>query len=161
MKPAKETADNSSVGGAQYLTFFLQGDMYAIDVEGIKEIIEYGQTTKVPNMPKAVRGVTNIRGDVIPVVDLGVRLGFGEGRVDKRTSLIITEVNNEGEGIDIGLMVDSVNQVLFIPKSETEHSPSLGVKIRKEFIKEMGKIDDSFIAVLNIHTLLDIEELSA
>lgn len=145
----------------QYLTFLVQGEMYAVPVNGIKEIIEFSYITEVPNMPESVKGVTNIRGNIVPVIDLGKRLSLKESIVTKRTSIIVTELVDEEDRIEVGIMVDSVNQVLDINHSDLESSPSLGVKIRKDFIKMMGKVNGKFIIILEISNLLNLEEISA
>lgn len=144
----------------QYLTFILGGETYAMGILSIKEIIEYGNITEVPRMPAFIRGVINLRGAVVPVIDLGARFGKQATNVTRRTCIVIIEVAN-GEGTqDIGVMVDAVNEVLEIPASEIEPAPSFGANIRADFIDGMGKINGKFVVVLNVHQVLSVEEMA-
>ncbi len=145
---------------SQYLTFYLKGEVFGMEVLYVKEIIEYIIITKVPLMQEFLLGVTNIRGNVISVIDLANRLGIGKSEITKRTSIIITEVSINEEIFNIGLLVDSVNQVVDIEIKNIENSPIFGTKIRKEFIKKMAKIDDKFITIINADEVLAIEEIS-
>lgn len=157
--------ESQSVGDdAQYLTFMLGGEMYAIGILNIKEIIEYGQPTEVPMMPDYVRGVINLRGRVVPVIDLLPRFGRSSTTVSKRTCIVIIDVETEGdlegERQDIGIVVDSVSEVLQIPASEIEPPPAFGAKIRADFIAGMGKINGRFVIILNVNRVLSVEELA-
>ncbi|MDO9069380.1 MAG: chemotaxis protein CheW, partial [Deltaproteobacteria bacterium] len=145
----------------QYLTFLLSGEMFAIGILNIKEIIEYGSLTEVPMMPGFIRGVINLRGSVVPVVDLSARFGRSKTEVSRRTCIVIIEVRNEDETKqDIGVMVDSVSEVLEIPRSEIEPPPAFGAKIRVDFIHGMGKVAGKFVIILNADKVLSVEELS-
>jgi len=104
----------------QYLTFALAGEMFAVPIRNIKEIIEYGQLTSVPMMPSFILGVINLRGSVVPVVDMSLRFGRQPTGITRRTCIVIIEVDTAGERQDIGMMVDSVSEVLEIPRSEIE-----------------------------------------
>ena len=144
----------------QYLTFMLGGETYAMGILAIKEIIEYGNITEVPRMPDFIRGVINLRGAVVPVIDLGARFGKRATDITRRTCIVIIEVAN-GEGTqDIGVMVDAVNEVLEISASEIEPAPSFGANIRADFIDGMGKINGKFVIILNIHQVLSVEEMA-
>lgn len=144
----------------QYLTFMLGGETYAMGILAIKEIIEYGNLTEVPRMPDFIRGVINLRGAVVPVIDLGARFGKRATDITRRTCIVIIEVAN-GEGTqDIGVMVDAVNEVLEISVSEIEPAPSFGANIRADFIDGMGKINGKFVIILNIHQVLSVEEMA-
>ena len=144
----------------QYLTFMLGGETYAMGILAIKEIIEYGNITEVPRMPDFIRGVINLRGAVVPVIDLGARFGKHATDITRRTCIVIIEVAN-GEGSqDIGVMVDAVNEVLEISGSEIEPAPSFGANIRADFIDGMGKINGKFVIILNIHQVLSVEEMA-
>jgi len=145
---------------AQYLTFLLGKEMFAFDILGIKEIIEYGELTNVPMMPEFIRGVINLRGAVVPVVDLSARFGRAVSMVTRRSCIVIIEVESEGERQDIGVMVDSVSEVLEIPAADIEPAPSFGVKIRAEFISGMGKVKDRFVIILNADKVLSVNELA-
>ena len=144
----------------QYLTFLLSGEMMAIAILNIKEIIEYGSLTEVPMMPGFIRGVINLRGSVVPVVDLSVRFGRNKTEISRRTCIVIIEVEGDGEKHDIGVMVDSVSEVLEIPRSEIEPPPAFGAKIRVDFIHGMGKVAGKFVIILDANKVLSVDELS-
>jgi len=144
----------------QYLTFMLGGETYAMGILSIKEIIEYGNITEVPRMPEFIRGVINLRGSVVPVIDLGARFGKQATDITRRTCIVIIEVANGEETQDVGVMVDAVNEVLEISASEIEPAPSFGANIRADFIDGMGKINGKFVIILNIHQVLSVEEMA-
>lgn len=144
----------------QYLTFSLRGEMYAIGILRIKEILEYGLVTPVPMMPSFIRGVINLRGAVVPVIDLSVRFNEARNQVTKRTCIVIVEVNTEQGQQDIGIMVDSVSEVLEIPRSQIEPAPAFGARIRMDFIEGMGKVEGQFVILLAVDRVLSVEELS-
>ncbi|MCK0544138.1 chemotaxis protein CheW [Pseudomonas syringae pv. aptata] len=147
---------------AQYLTFMLGGEMFAIGILGIKEIIEYGSLTVVPMMPAFVRGVINLRGAVVPVVDLSARFGRQNSAITRRSCVIIIEANSEdGQPQDIGLLVDNVSAVLEIPASQIEPPPNFGARIRADFISGMAKVDGKFVIVLEVDRVLSIDEMSS
>ena len=162
------TRTSSAEGGrevqseeGQYLTFTLRGEMFAIGILNIKEILEYGSLTAVPMMPDFIRGVINLRGAVVPVVDLAARFGGRPSEVTKRTCIVIIEVST-GEGRqDIGVVVDAVSEVLEIPASEIEPAPGFGAKIRTEFIRGMGKVEGKFVIILDVDKVLSVDELAA
>lgn len=145
----------------QYLTFLLGGEMFSIGILNIKEIIEYGQLTVVPMMPGFIRGVINLRGRVVPVIDLSVRFGRDSTTVGKRTCIVIVEVDLDGERHDIGVVVDAVSEVLAIPTGDIEPRPSFGAKIRTDFIKGMGKVNGRFVIILDADRVLSVEEMAA
>lgn len=144
----------------QYLTFVLGGEVYGVSILVIREILEYQEPTSVPMMPDFIRGVINLRGSVVPVVDLSLRLGKQSSEVGKRTCVVIIEISHEEEKMQIGVVVDAVNEVLDIAPENIEAAPSFGAKIRTDFISGMGKIDDHFVVLLNIDHVLSVEELS-
>lgn len=145
----------------QYLTFMLGGEVFAIGILSIKEIIEYGQLTTVPMMPEHIRGVINLRGAVVPVIDLSARFGRGGTQVTRRTCIVILEVEAQGAPQDIGVVVDAVNEVLEIPPEMVEPAPAFGANIRADFILGMGKVNDRFVIILNVDHVLSVEELAA
>ena len=144
----------------QYLTFTLGGEMYGLGILNIKEIIEYGHLTGIPMMPAFIRGVINMRGSVVPVVDLLARFGGKPTAVGKRTCNVIIELSLEGERRDIGVMVDAVSEVLEIPRSEIEPPPSFGARIRADFIDGMGKVAGKFVIILNTQRVLSVDEMA-
>lgn len=145
----------------QYLTFMLGGEVFAIGILGIKEIIEYAGLTEVPMMPACIRGVINLRGAVVPVMDLSSRFGKPSTDVTKRTCIVIVEIEASGERHDMGVVVDAVNAVLEIPASEIEPAPAFGAKIRTDFIEGMGKVDGKFVILLNVNRVMSVEEIGA
>jgi len=148
-------------GCNQYLTFTVGGEMYAIGILAIKEIIEYGGVSGVPMMPTFIRGVINLRGAVVPVVDLSARFYSQLARVGKRSCIVIVEVQSE-EGIqDVGVVVDSVSEVLEIPAGEIEPAPTFGARIRTDFIRGMGKVSGRFVILLDVERVLGTEGLEA
>ncbi|MDD5216249.1 MAG: chemotaxis protein CheW [Methylococcales bacterium] len=145
----------------QYLTFMLTGEPYAINIQRIKEIIQYGELTEVPRMPAFIRGVINLRGAVVPVIDLSSRFGKAPTVVGRRNCIIIIEVEVGSETQSIGVMVDSVNAVLEIPPTEIEPAPKFGSNIHTDFIAGMGKIDGKFVIILNIQYVLSMDDMAA
>ena len=144
----------------QYLTFVLGGEMFAIGILCVKEIIEYGDLTVVPMMPECIRGVINLRGAVVPVVDLACRFGRRSTELTRRTCIVIVEVEGEGERQDIGVIVDAVSEVLEIQDSQIEPAPAFGARIRTDFIHGMGKLDGKFVIILNVNTGLSPDDLA-
>jgi purine-binding chemotaxis protein CheW len=147
------------VAAEQYLTFLLGDEMFAIGILVIKEIIEYHALTVVPMMPPSIRGVINLRGSVVPVIDLSARFGRRAKPVTKRTCIVIVEVETDGERQDIGVVVDAVNQVLDILPNEIEPAPAFGAKLRTDFIRGMGKVQGKFIVLLEVNHVLSLDEI--
>jgi len=144
----------------QYLTFLIGGEMFAISILSIKEIIEYGSLTIVPMMPDFIRGVINLRGAVVPVVDLSARFDRTASEVTRRSCIVIIEVEADEEKQDVGVVVDSVSEVLEIPAAEIEPAPSFGARIRADFISGMGKVDGKFVIILNAERVLSVDEMA-
>ena len=158
---------NTTVAGpdagqaGQYLTFVLGAETFAIGIMAIKEIIEYSSLTEVPMMPAYVRGVINLRGAVVPVLDLPVRFGKAASAVTKRTCIVIIEVVLGSERQTLGLVVDAVNAVLDIPSSDIEPPPAFGASIRTEFIRGMVKVNSKFVILLDVDHALAADELQS
>lgn len=146
--------------GQLYLTFTLAGEMFAIDIQRIREIIEYVQPTVIPMMPPTLRGVINVRGGVVPVVDLSVRFGWQATAVERRTSIVIVEIQHNDEKHVIGLVVDRVNAVTEIKSDDIEMPPAFGARINTDFIAGMARQNNRFVIVLNIERTLSIAELA-
>lgn len=139
----------------------LGNDAYTIGILSIKEIIEYTTMTEVPLMPACARGVINLRGAVVPVMDLQVRFGQTPSPVTKRTCIVIVEVlGPEGQQV-MGVVVDAVNEVLDIDASDIEPPPAFGTRIRTDFISGMGKVRGKFVILLNVNRVLDLDDLQA
>ncbi|MCF8169015.1 MAG: chemotaxis protein CheW [Rhodoferax sp.] len=147
----------------QYLTFILGGEMFSISILSIKEIIWYANLTEVPMMPECIRGVINLRGAVVPVMDLSARFAKPPTPVTKNTCIVIIEVDspNEGERQNMGIVVDAVQAVLEIPSTEIEPAPSFGTKIRSDFIEGIAKVNGKFVILLNVSQVLSTEEIGA
>jgi purine-binding chemotaxis protein CheW len=145
----------------QYLTFVLSGEIFAIGILAIKEIIEYTQPTAVPMTPQYVRGVINLRGAVVPVLDLSVRFGKPANPVTKRSCIVIIEVAAAGRHQDLGIVVDAVNAVLEIPGTQIEPPPTFGARIQTDFIQGMGKVNGRFVILLDVNRVLAAEEILA
>jgi purine-binding chemotaxis protein CheW len=145
----------------QYLTFNLGGEMFSLGILCIKEIIWYANLTEVPMMPLCIRGVINLRGAVVPVMDLSNRFGKPSTPVIKSSCIVIVEVPTDtaGEHQNMGIVVDSVQAVLEIPTSEIEPAPSFGAKIRPDFIEGIAKVNGKFVILLNVTRVLSMEEI--
>ncbi|MDO8989312.1 MAG: chemotaxis protein CheW [Sideroxyarcus sp.] len=144
----------------QYLTFALGSEMFAVGTLSVKEIIEYGHLTEVPMMPGFIRGVINLRGAVVPVIDLAARFGRNPTQITRRTCIVIIEVPTGEERHDIGVVVDAVSEVLEIPAGEIEPAPAFGAKIRTDFIQGMGKVNGKFVILLDVGKVLSVDEIS-
>ncbi len=143
----------------QYLTFVLGGEPFAIGILAVKEIIEYTSVTEVPLMPAFLRGVINLRGSVVPVIDLSVRFGRPAGAISRRTCIVIIETQLSGERRDIGVIVDSVNAVLEFQAADIAPPPAFGANIRADFIQGMAKVDGRFVILLDVDHVLALHEL--
>ncbi|MEO9384480.1 chemotaxis protein CheW [Chromobacterium phragmitis] len=144
----------------QFLTFQLVGETFAIGILRIREILEYVKPTSVPLMPPFIRGVMNLRGAVVPVIDLSLRFGREETGINRRTCIVIIEIEHEELWQLIGVLVDTVHEVLAIPDSEIEPPPQFGSKIRVDFISGMAKVDNRFVVLLDVDKVLSVGEMS-
>ena len=156
MPAAAKAADR-----AQYLTFSLSGGEYAIAVLSVREIIEHETVTRVPSTPEFVRGVINLRGSVVPVVDLARKFGLAESPVTKRTCIVIVEAAGERERVVMGVLADAVNQVVEFAQAEIEPPPSFGAPVRVDFLKGLGQLGGGFVLILDTDRVLSTEELSS
>jgi len=145
---------------AQYLTFQLQDEVFAMDIRSVREIIQHATMTVVPLMPGFVRGVINLRGQVVPVIDLQKRFGRATTEVGKKTCVIIFDVRHESEKIELGLMVDAVSEVIEIAPGDIEPPPQFGTSIQREFILGMGKVAGEFIVILEPERALNIDDMA-
>lgn len=151
----------SDTGSTQYLTFVLGEELFAVDIAKVREVLEFTGVTKVPRTPEFLRGVINLRGNVVPVVDL--RLKFGMSRTERTvdTCIVIVEVNLDGESTVLGALADSVQEVLDLEAEQIQPPPRLGMRLKTEFIRGMGRRDDRFIIILDIDQVFSAEELQA
>jgi purine-binding chemotaxis protein CheW len=141
-------------GVAQYLTFMLDSAQYAFGILAIKEIIEYSRVTVVPMMPVWIRGVINLRGSVVPVMDLSARFGRLPAAVTKRTCIVVVEIDMDGDRHNVGVIVDAVIAVLDIAATDIEPAPAMGTVIRGDFISGIGKVAGRFVIILNAERVL-------
>ena len=160
MEAAKEVKAHA-LGNGQYLTFFVGGEEYAVNILKVKEIIEYDTVTVVPNTAPWIRGVTNLRGNVVPVIDLAIKFGLQGSQTSKLTCIVITEVSDQGEKLTLGVMADSVSQVLDFSENEIETPPPFGTRVRIEFLLGMGRMGKKFCLILDIDKVLSADELLA
>jgi purine-binding chemotaxis protein CheW len=147
-------------GSLQYLTFTLGDEVFAMDIRTVREIIQYGAITVVPLMPQFVRGVINLRGAVVPVIDLQVRFARARAGIGKKTCIIIFDSSLDGEKVELGLMVDSVSEVIEIPGRNIEPPPQFGSTIQREFISGMGKVEGRFVVIIEPDRALNVEEMA-
>ena len=153
-------AGHAAAQGQQYLTFTVAGETFALPIACIKEIIEYRQPTDVPMMPSFMRGVINLRGHVVPVIDLAARFERPPADVTRRSCIVILEVHQDLLQYDIGVVVDAVSAVVDIADEQIEPPPSFGARLRPDFISGMGKVAGQFVIVLAIDKVLAVAELS-
>ena len=144
----------------QYLTFSLGDEVFAMDIRTVREIIQHAAMTVVPLMPDFVRGVINLRGAVVPVIDLQSRFGRARTQVGKKTCIITFDARVDGETLELGLMVDSVSEVIDILPSQIEPPPQFGTTIERDFIRGMGKVDGEFIVILEPDRALNVDDMA-
>ncbi|MCK6393647.1 chemotaxis protein CheW [Zoogloea sp.] len=157
---ASASSAGKAAGPCQYLTFSLEGQIFGIGILHVKEIIEYGSLTEIPMMPPSIRGVINLRGAVVPVIDLAARFGGEPTGVGRRTCIIIIEQPEEDGCRDMGVVVDAVNEVIDIPLSDMTPPPGFGARVRTDFIDGMGRVGGRFIIILNVPRVLSVEEMA-
>jgi purine-binding chemotaxis protein CheW len=154
-------ADSVAKKTDQFLCFVVAGEEYAVGILRVREIIEYDTLTKVPGTPPAVRGVINLRGAVVPVVDLALTMGLPETPVTKWTCIVMVEVAYDGEPITIGVIAESVSQVLDIAAEDIEPPPSFGTRVKLDYIEGMAQAGKKFTLLLNIDKVLSVAQLNA
>lgn len=146
----------------RFLTFNLGKDVLAMDIRAIKEVIQYAEITEVPLVPPSIRGVINLRGAMVPVIDLAVRFGGAPSEIARRTCVVIVELEQQaGANAVLGVVVDQVREVLEVPPEDIEPPPAFGSQIRLDFILGVGKVKGQFILLLDVNRVFSIEELSS
>lgn len=172
--PASQATGNRTgsviTESARYLTFTLNGESYALDIFHVTEILEYRNLTVVPMMPEFIRGVINLRGRAVPVIDLAIRFARGATAVKRRTGIIIVHINDPGvadsagsggdaRGQDIGILVDAVNKVVALADDDIEPAPAFGAGIRADYISGMARRDSGFLILLDVSHVLSISDM--
>jgi len=158
---AAKAAGATAPGLAQYLTFQLGSEVFALDIRSVREIIQCCPMTAVPLMPDFVRGVINLRGAVVPVIDLHARFGRPAATVGKKTCIVIFDSLRDGERVELGLLVDAVSEVLDIADDAVEPPPNFGSAVRRDFISGMGKVGPRFVIILDPAKAFDVAEMAA
>jgi purine-binding chemotaxis protein CheW len=143
----------------QYLTFMIGGEEYAISLLKVKEIIEYDTVTEVPKTPEWVRGVINLRGSVVPVIDLAVKFRLPASVAGKLTCIVITEVECEGEATVMGVMADAVRQVIDLKPQDVEEPPTFGTRVKVDYLLGMARSGKKFCLILDTEKVLSTDEL--
>jgi len=151
--PATEPADRR-----QYLSFALAGSDYAVGILQVKEILQFETVTRVPSVPHSIRGVINLRGSVVPVVDLAVKFGLRETPVTKRTCVLIVEATIGEERTIMGVLADAVSEVLELSPEDVEPAPSFGTKVKVDYLLGMGKVGKGFVLLLDLDRVLSADE---
>jgi purine-binding chemotaxis protein CheW len=144
----------------QYLTFKLRDEVFALDISKVREVLDFTYVTKVPQTPDFMRGVINLRGNVVPVVDMRLKFGLSLTEKTVNTCVIITEIEVDGETTVVGAMADSVQEVLDLEPEQIEPPPRIGSKLNTDFIMGMGKHNEQFIMILNIDKVFSVIELA-
>ncbi|MDD1620415.1 MAG: chemotaxis protein CheW [Methylococcaceae bacterium] len=144
----------------QYLTFLVGDESFAVSILDVKEIIEITNVTHVPLTPDFIYGVINLRGNVVPVIDLSARLKNRRAEISKRSCIVLVAVETAEGSQLIGMLVDEVREILEIPTANIQPPPDFGADIRTDFIQAMARVDDVFIILLAMNRVLSLEELS-
>ena len=144
----------------QYLTFKVNEEKYAFNVLNVREVLELAQLSKVPRMPDFMRGIINLRGSIVPVIDLKLKFGLGMTEKDIDTSIIVCEIIMNDETIVMGLLADSVQEVIDLEDKDIDPTPYVGAEIDTAFIQGMGKRNEEFIIILNMERILTVSELN-
>jgi purine-binding chemotaxis protein CheW len=142
----------------QYLVFTLAAGDYGVSILKVKEILQYEEITRVPSTPRSIRGVLNLRGSVVPVVDLAVKFGLSEAPVTKRTCVLVVETVLDGLSTVMGLVADAVSEVIELGADDIEEPPSFGTRVRVDYLVGMGKVERKFVLLLDIEKVLSADE---
>ena len=144
----------------QFLTFKLGDEVFALDITKVREVLDFTTVTKVPRTPEFMRGVINLRGSVVPVVDLRLKFGMTKTESSVNTCIIITEVTVDNDTTVLGALADSVQEVLDLDAENIAPAPRIGTKLNTEFIRGMGKQNDRFVIILDIDKVFSVDELA-
>jgi purine-binding chemotaxis protein CheW len=156
-----EQVNTSAVSGAtQYLTFKLEEEVFALGISQVREVLDFTKITRIPEMPEFMLGVINLRGSVVPVVDMRVKFGIPRSEVKLNTCIIIVEIELDGETTILGALADSVQEVLELDPDQVEAPPRIGTRLKSKQIKGMGKRDNQFIIILDVNEVFSADELA-
>lgn len=153
-------ATSTLTDAKQYLTFRLAEEVFALDISKVREVLDYRKVTKVPRTPEFMRGVINLRGNVVPVIDMRLKNGMTATQETVRTCIIIVEVTIGGDTTVLGALADSVQEVIDLDPAQIEPAPRIGTQLSTDFIKGMGKAGDDFIIILDIDKVFSSDEIS-
>ena len=151
---------STTTEATQYLTYKLGEEIFALDISKVREVLDYTTITKVPRTPDFMRGVINLRGSVVPVVDMRLKLGMTETQRTVNTCIIITDVTVDGDAVTLGALADSVQEVMDLEPDHIEPAPRIGTKLKTDFIRGMGKQGDRFVMILDVDKVFSAEELA-
>lgn len=151
----------SKIEARQYLSFKLEEEEYALDISKVREVLDFTKITRIPQAPEFMKGVINLRGSVVPVVDLNRKFGIKDTEKTSDTRIIIGEVSVNGDDIVLGVLADSVNEVMDIEPENIESAPRIGTRLDTDFLKGMGKRNEEFVMILDIDKVFTAEDLEA
>jgi purine-binding chemotaxis protein CheW len=154
-----ETTEAGS--SSQFLTFTLDEERYAVEIGKVREVLEFTSVNRVPRTPEFMRGMINLRGNIVPVIDLRLKLGLSRTERTVDTCIVITEVQVDGEPLVLGALADSVQEVIELDQSSVAPPPKMGTRVDTRFIRAMGKREDQFLIILDIDRVLSEEDLRA
>ncbi len=149
-----------TIGMNQFLTFKLDDEVFGLSISKVREVLDFTSVTRVPQTPEYMRGVINLRGSVVPVIDLRQKFGLSQAEDTVNTCIIIVEIEMEGERTELGALADSVQEVLEMNPEQIEPAPKIGTKLNTEFIRGMGKRDEQFVILLDIDRVFSADELA-
>jgi purine-binding chemotaxis protein CheW len=152
--------ETNAISSQQYVTFSLCDELFGVEVSRTREILSLTPVTKVPQTPDYLLGVINLRGQVVPVVDMRLKLGLTAGADTEDTCIIVVDVQVDGEVITVGALADAVREVMDIRSDQIEPPPRLGTRLNTEFINGMGKVDEQFMILLNIDKIFNSDEFA-
>jgi purine-binding chemotaxis protein CheW len=158
--PGAATGGTTALPPAQFLTFWLGSEVLGMDIRTVREIIQCGPMATVPLMPAFLRGVINLRGAVVPVIDLNARFGRPAARIGKKSCIVIFDALRNGERAELGLLVDAVSEVIKIAADQIEPPPDFGTSVRRDFIRGIGKVGKRFVILLEPDRALDVQEMA-
>lgn len=155
-----DLTESAEEHGEKYLTFYLSKDVYGINIDYVREVENYKKVYNVPKVPEYIRGIINLRGDVIPVIDL-CSLFFGYSNdITKFTSIVILEIPDEDGMMSIGFIIDSIKEVVFLSDSNLNNTPDFGLNIDRKFVSGVGKLDNLFVMLLDVLKIIDVATIS-